>query len=773
VPGLVTPSPPDPDPEVTRGLLAAGILVAILLAIVVAGRRPPAVQPIDAPASEFSAERAMVVLDRLVGDGVPHPLGSEANWRMRVRVNTELERLGFSPRVQETLACNDWGRCATVQNVAARLPGRERGHAILLMAHYDSVPYAPGAGDDGSGVATLLEIARILKADPVARHPVLFLLTDGEEAGLLGASGFARSHDWMAEVRAVINLEARGTSGPAQMFETGPDNAWIVRMLGRSCPRPTANSASTSVYERMPNDSDFTVFKREGKAGLNFGFIGDAVHYHTPRDSIETVDPRSLQHEGDCVLAVVRALAVAELPPPRQGDLVFFDVWSLGIVAWPESWTLSLALLTLLGIATPIGLVLRSGALRGRALLWGALSWPAMVGAGVVAGLAAGWLLTYGSGVTAPWTASPLPSTIALWAAAVGAAAWVATGLARRAGFWGLWAGAWMVPAGLAVVAAALAPGASFPVLVPSGIAALAMLGSRAALRPGARRRELAATLGALVAANFNLQSALAAQEALGLSMSAAVTAPLAILVTTLAPLFPSATPRSRRAICGLSAVVALVSIGVATRLPPYTEARPRSLNILFHQDTDSGTARWLVDTGGGPVPESVRSAGALDREIREPLPFLRTRSGFEAGPARPVPGDGVEVTILESSASGDSRRVRARLRSPRGAPELWLVLPPEAKPISVAIDGTRLPALDERVLHWTNGWHTYACLTAPPEGVEIDLVLPGQEPVEAYVMDRSYTLPPSGRALVGARPPNAVPQHRGDLWMTSRTLPL
>jgi hypothetical protein len=729
--------------EPTQGLSVALILFAVLLAATLVRQTPPDVKPIDAPASEFSAARAMLILRRLVGDGVPHPIGTEANARVFARVVGELEALGYRPQVQETFACNTWGRCATVRNIMARLSGRESDRAVLLMAHYDSVPYAPGAADGGSGVAVILEIARILKTEPAPRHSIVFLLTDGEEGGLLGASGFVDSHPWMEGIDVVINLEARGSSGPARMFEVGVDSGWIVRRFAESCARPMGNSAAAAVYERMPNDTDFTVFKQAGKTGLNFAFAGDVVHYHTPRDNTDVLDPRSLQHEGDCVLPVVRTLARADLPPPNEGNLVFFDVFGFGVVTWPETWTLPLGLAALLLVAASIVWIRRRGALSGRALLWGLLSWPCVVGAGVVAGLGVGWILTTFSGFGAPWTAYPLPSTVAVWTAAGGGAGLVAATLSTRAGFWGLWAGAWTWPALLGVVTAILIPGASFGLLVPTGVAALAVILSGSVVSPDSvGRREIAALVGLGAAVIFDLTWALGMQEGLGLGASGVVAAPLAMLVTTLGPLLPSGSRGLRRGVLGVGAVGLVVSIGIALVLPPFTEARPRPLNLTFHQDTDQGTARWLVRTNAGDVPDPVRKAAALGGTIDNPF-------------------------------REESRRVRARLRSARGAPEVWLFLPPDVDPASVTIAGKRLPPHSAKLLNWTNGWRPYACLTTPDEGVEIEMVFRGGEPSEAYVLDRSYTLPPAGRALVDARPADAVPQHRGDVWIVTRKVEL
>ena len=105
------------------------------------------------------------------------------------------------------------------------------------MAHYDSVPAGPGASDDMAGVAAVLEVARALKTGPPPRNSITFLLEDGEEVGSLGAKLF-RDSPLAAGVRAVVNLEARGTSGPSLMFEAIGDDADAVSRFAALAPHP-------------------------------------------------------------------------------------------------------------------------------------------------------------------------------------------------------------------------------------------------------------------------------------------------------------------------------------------------------------------------------------------------------------------------------------------------------------------------------------------------------------------------------------------------------
>ena len=179
-------------PGVRRVLFSVAVISSVFLISLLASR-PPAPKSAKAPESEFSAGRARAVLDKLVGDGVPHPTGSAANDAVRARIIEEFSSLGYAPEVQTGFACDGYSTCATVNNVVARLDGAEPGQSVLLAAHYDSVHAGPGASDDGVGAATVLECARALKTVPALRHSVIFLIDDGEEAGLIGAQ-IGRAH---------------------------------------------------------------------------------------------------------------------------------------------------------------------------------------------------------------------------------------------------------------------------------------------------------------------------------------------------------------------------------------------------------------------------------------------------------------------------------------------------------------------------------------------------------------------------------------------------
>jgi Zn-dependent M28 family amino/carboxypeptidase len=185
---------------------------------------------------------------------------------------------------------------ATVRNLVARIPGAASTGGVLLTAHYDSRTQSPGAGDDATGVAAILETVRALRTGPPPRNDVIILLTDAEELGLLGATAFAEGHPWMQDVAVALSVEMRGGGGPATMFETGDGNGWVVAALAEGAPKGFAFSLGTEVYRRMPTDTDFTIFREAGVQGLNFAAIRilpcRVVPLCGPRDLREPADDR-------------------------------------------------------------------------------------------------------------------------------------------------------------------------------------------------------------------------------------------------------------------------------------------------------------------------------------------------------------------------------------------------------------------------------------------------------------------------------------------------
>ena len=459
------------------------ILAGMLYAVVAVRLVPPAAVSASASSDVFSADRAYALLERLLDDESPHPMGSPGSMAVRGRLIEQLDELGYEAQIQTAPAFeNRLGRLR-VHNVVATLPGTGAGGVVLLNAHYDSIRGGPGASDDGVGVAALLEVARIVKAGPPLKNTLVFLFDDGEEMGLCGAKAFCREHELRDKVDVVLNFEARGTSGPSVMFETSGESSWLIDVMASAVSRPVTGSACTMVYEMLPNDTNLTVYKAAGIPGLNFAFIGDPQNYHTEQDDLAHVTLGSLQHHGDYALALARAFGDLDLQAaPREGHAVFFDVLSAFIVRWPQD--ISLWIAVVLFLAT--GLI-TSKAGRRDGISYALIAWlgslllpPALCYAGA-------YLMTLSGLLEDNLVGNSFAYSMTYWALSL-AGFWLATRVGRsRTNVWVLWVVSWNAYAALALVTAMFAPAACYVVVVPLAVAVVSVIPAAMSRRaPGA-----------------------------------------------------------------------------------------------------------------------------------------------------------------------------------------------------------------------------------------------------------------------------------------------
>lgn len=323
---------PESEKRSYKGLIVFACFVALAL-ITIALDGPPRPLSEQAPLSAFSAARAMKHLSVIAR--APHPVNSAEHDAVRDYILRSLHEIGLAPQVQKITGENqNFEIDGALENIVCRLQGNSREKAILLVAHYDSVPAGPGASDDGVAVVALLETARALKSLPQLKKDIIFLFTDGEETHLMGARAFVAEHPWAKDVGIVLNFEARGVRGPSIMFETSDQNGWLISHFGQAVSHPVANSLSYEIYKRMPNDTDFTVFRHAGYSGLNFAFIDGLAYYHTTFDSIQNVEPGSLQHHGDYMLELAREFGNSTGEAAKSANVVYFDVLGMALVRY-------------------------------------------------------------------------------------------------------------------------------------------------------------------------------------------------------------------------------------------------------------------------------------------------------------------------------------------------------------------------------------------------------------------------------------------------------
>ncbi len=323
-----------------------GVILLGVLALY--GTRPPAAVSASAPSNVFSAERAKAHLAEIAKQ--THPIGSDEAVRVRDFLVAKLTELGAETHVEQGIGSVHYGRnvqAGLINNVVATFRGASNSRPVMLVAHYDSVPEGPGAADDGAGLIVILEAIRALRTGPPVKNDVIVLFSDGEEArGLLGAQAFVAGHpDLKDRIGLMVNLEARGSSGPGLMFETSNDNGALIREFARAARYPMATSLMAAIYKLLPNDTDFTPLKAAGVTGLNFAFLETYQCYHTQLDTIENLDARSVQHLGDNVLGIIRHFGNLALPLPKERDLVYFNWFGSQLLIYPVWFALVIALL--------------------------------------------------------------------------------------------------------------------------------------------------------------------------------------------------------------------------------------------------------------------------------------------------------------------------------------------------------------------------------------------------------------------------------------------
>jgi hypothetical protein len=321
--------------------LALALTLMASLALAWLDIRVPAPAGPDAPATAYSEARALKDVEVL--GQAPHPIDSLRHDQVRDYLIGRLKDLGLEVRVQNARAFHEFdlgGRQiisgADVQNLIGVMPGRNRNaKALAVMAHYDSVPGSPGAADNTAGVVSQLEIARALKAQGQPERDVVFIITDGEENGLVGAHAFYGQDPLAKRIGFVLNMDTRGSGGRTFMFQTGAGDGQTIDLFRRSAVDPRANSLAVFIYEHMPNDTDFTVSRRMGILGLNYAFMGREFDYHSPTATPANNQPGAIQDMGRQVLAAARAVAYAKVLPAKTPDKVFGDLFGKVVIAYP------------------------------------------------------------------------------------------------------------------------------------------------------------------------------------------------------------------------------------------------------------------------------------------------------------------------------------------------------------------------------------------------------------------------------------------------------
>ena len=606
---------------------------------------------------------------------------------------------------------------------------------------------------------------------------IIDLLTGAEAHGLVGATAFVEQHPSAQEVRVALNLEARGTSGPSQMFETGPGNAVLVREWAEVVPRPAGASLTYEVYKRMPNDTDFSAFRTLGIGGLNFAFIDDWEHYHTPLDSVASLDRRSLQHHGEAVLALARRLGDRDLMKLGERDAVYFSVPVAGVAfTYSSLWSLPLAAIALVAfVAVVVRARRRKEHPAGRP---GARHRPA-------------------ARLHRPGGVPRLPVRRSRGRDAhplAGPRRRIDQRLVRRlAGRGGdrRVAGALRAPAAPVRRADPGAGGRLHPGrrvgragLVPrrrqlrDGVAGLGAArghdaaASQAAGRGAATARAVLVCLLALPAVAILWPLVAAFFRTLGLAPMSAAAMGLgaALALGALAPQTEVLIEGRRWWPTGVAWTLALLLLLWGAASTRYSAGHPLAVNMTYVLDADARVAAWTTRSDRG-IAWVEQFLGATPRAGR-PAAFVPPWSsasavpGFLTGDARPVDLPGPTAAVVRQVVTDGGRVLTIQLTpgAEGHALSAWLS---GARVVQTAVEGRSVPAawLDRP---GEQAW-SLDFINPPASGIFVVVDCKGSAPIRLAVLDRSAGLP-DGAGRFAARPPELVPVHVGDQTVVRRT---
>jgi len=736
--------------RLTRALLAivllgclAGVGLLSIVALV-----PPAINA-NATATEFSSARAGEYLKAIAAK--PHPIGSPAHAEVRDYIFGELVKMGLQPQVQQTTAINThWEppyRAGTVENIVTKLAGTANTRAVLLVAHYDAAQLSLGASDDGAAVVSLLETLRALKASAPLKNDVIFLATDGEEAGLLGATAFVQQHPWAQDVGVVLNFEARGDHGPSIMFQTSDENGWLIDEFAESVNSPVANSLSGDIYKLLPNDTDFTVFKQAGMNGLNFAYIEGSSVYHSSLDNMANLDERSLQHHGMYALALARHFGNEDLNGSiKKSAAVYFDLFGRTLIHYSRTTALVLSILVALITLAVIALGLRRGILTLSGLAFGFLAMlVSMIAATLLDTVAVSQMsLQQGD------TQTNHLYLIGFVLLAVAATAVVYGRFRKKVSVENLATGALLWFLLLLIVSHVYFPGGSYLLAWPLLFALIAWI-LKFTLKLSLTKLVLISAICAVPGIILITPLIYQTFVAVGIGQISFIVVPMTLLLGLLLINF-EVIASSFRWLLPIGATLAAVCFILAALLQP--PPQPKSNEVFYALDADTGKAVWAT-SGARPDEWSSQfiSSRAVTAPLDEYLPWLSGQVYLQqAAPAATLAAP--EIKVLDDQLQDQTRSLRLRVSSAREAAALFIYSGTEFS--EAFINGQPLPKPQDGPAWEKNQTLIYS---APPrEGVELLLKTKSSEPLIVKVVDRSFQFPEFTNLTINARPSDIVP---------------
>ena len=293
--------------------------------------RPRAGDTAAAPHPGFSLTRTPAPTSQMLAGTIgSRPIGTRANARARAYVVDQLKLFGYDVRVQETDARRPRARPHGARRRTSSASCRERGakpsasSRTTIRAPTRRAPptmrsawrcrWRPRASSPRRPTAAVDDLS---SSSPTRK-----------KIGLMGAAALverSRGHGSAAGVHQ--RRSDRFIRRPSMLFETGPGNHWLVRPWARRAPHPRGGSFAIEIYQRLPNDTDFSILKRHDIPGLNFAIVGDSYAYHTARDTPDRLSPQTLrEHRRERRRDRRRRCSSRHHDARTVGDATYFDI---------------------------------------------------------------------------------------------------------------------------------------------------------------------------------------------------------------------------------------------------------------------------------------------------------------------------------------------------------------------------------------------------------------------------------------------------------------
>ena len=660
----------------------------------------------------------------------PHSLGTAANDTVRDYILSACAKLGLDVKpLPFRVAIPEYRGVVAARgiNIAATYHGSGRGKKILVMGHYDSEPNSLGAGDDGSACAAMLETARALRAGAPLPADVLFLFTNGEEDGLLGAQAFSDDTGQLKDIGLILNFDGRGDKGGCLMFRTSEDNRWIIGDYARAPIHHGAGSLYSELFKLLPNNTDFSPFVKTRIPGFDFGFAEGFTAYHNRTDNVDNIDKRMIQELGDNMLGSIRHFSRIDINPPHptgSGNVIYFDILGDILVHYPPSLNFIFLLLAnaLVIFALVSGILKKQVRLTHAAL--GLLIYPLSL---IALYFLAGWTL---DAIRAAW---PLylgyyPNAynsyyfyLTLAAEAVGIFTLVYIWPLRRRSMPSLFISVLILLTILLDLCYRYIPGGIYFICFP-------LIGSAAAfpfLAREGRQPAIPLLIGALPAILFLAPLIYSLAVLFDVEPQAAMVAPTtALLLGLLIPLFSLTIRETRWLIPATALTVMLLSAGLGVLHGGYNSQQPLKTDLRYVALPDEHQA-WWVSRATQPdrwnksfftrsfiKPTTYRYALAAQpsKELYNPAPYLNLPAA--------------SVVLIKDTTMAGHRRLYLHCRPAPGTTSIHISFNPDHPADSIGIDDNEICG--------PLGWFEYdapsdqgfdliiSCATATPFAIDL-----------------------------------------------------